>query len=155
MYFYRSDKCKTGINVAYCCDKLFLLKVHSVYISGLCTNIFCTHVQALVREQTTRSASLKFLCSFWSLLVLNRFISTKLSNDFEIQALKKQFSLKIFSNTILCEDFLLGFVCLFACFYLFALFWLSPTGFFHFNISMIFQQHFSHTKYVRTTEYLP
>lgn len=135
---------------------MFLQKVHFVYLSGLCTNIiFCTHVQALVREQKTRSAFLKFLCSFRSLLVLNRFILTKLSNEFEIRALKKQFSLKIFRNKILCGDFLFGFVCLFACIYLFALFWLSPTGFSHFNTSMIFQQHFSLAKYVRTTEYLP
>lgn len=87
-----------------------------------CTNIvFCTHIQASVREQTTRSASLEFLWSFRSLLALNRFISTKLSNDFEIQALKEQFSLKIFSNKILCEDFLIWF-CLLVYLFLFVCF---------------------------------
>lgn len=47
------------------------------------------------------------------------------------------------------------FVCFFTCFYLFALFWLSPTEFSHFNTNMIFQQHFSLTKHVRTPEFLP
>lgn len=50
--------------------------------------VFCTHVQALVREQKTRSASQKILRFFRSLLALNRFISTKMSNDFEIQAVQ-------------------------------------------------------------------
>lgn len=134
---------------------MFLQKAQFMYISNVCTHVvFCNCVQPLVREKTAQSASLKFLCSFRFLLVLNRFVSTKLPNNFEIQALLKQFSLKIFSNKILCGDFPIWF-CLLACFYLLAFFWLSPTVFSHFNTSIIFQQHFSLTKHVRDTEYLP
>lgn len=102
---------------------MFLQKAQFMYISNVCTHVvFCNCVQPLVREKTAQSASLKFLCSFRFLLVLNRFVSTKLPNNFEIQALLKQFSLKIFSNKILCGDFPIWF--LFACLFLFVGFFL-------------------------------